>query len=138
MTPPEGREIASATILVITRDTEFLNSLRLILGDRRYQLSSSEAFGRGLKELADRLEPDLVIVDVQMPLMTGIKTALRLHRWSSVRTVLLTSWEAGQDTLRRLDVSEAGGLSAPISPGELVEWIDSIVKREKELRPIPF
>jgi len=133
MTITKGREIASATILVITRDPEFLNSLRLILGDKRYHLSSSENFGRGLKELTVRLEPDLVIVDIQMPSMTGVKTALRIHKWSSVRTVLLTSWETGRDALRRLDISQAGGLSSPIMSNELVEWIDSIVKRKMQV-----
>ena len=121
-----------ARILVITKDEEFLNALYPVLGNQHLHVSSSEVSGRGLKDLINEIEPQLAIIDIEMPLRAGIKIALQIHNWSSVSTVLLTSWQTGQDALRRLDVNDPSGLSAPIKSADLAEWIDSIVKRHQK------
>ena len=132
MTIAKESEVSMGTILIVTTNPEFLRSIYLILGNRGYHLNATQSVGRGLKQIVSSVQPELVIIDIMMPLMTGVKTALRLRRWVPARTILLTAWEAEQDTLRRLDVDSPSCLSAPIKEDELIEWVDAVIKRQTE------
>jgi DNA-binding response OmpR family regulator len=104
-----------------------------ILGEDRYYLIGHDSVRRGLKGFINRIQPDLIIIDIMAPLMTGVYIALRVHRWSSVRTLLLSLSEMDRNELRGLDVNQDIGLGATVEPDKLVRKIDNLIKR-REMR----
>ena len=130
MTMTQKQQVSTSPILVITKDSGLLRALYRILGDSGNQLRSVEKVGRGAKKIINEINPKLIIVDIMMPLMRGVSIAMRIHEWSSARTVLLTSWRTEDDSLRRLDITSATGLSDPIKPEDLAEWITGIIKKQ--------
>ena len=125
MTIIRKAEAYRGTILVISEDITFLTSLHSIFGSRGYRIVS-EMFGDELVKIVNKIKPDVAIIDI-MPSMTGIVTAMQLRINTTIPTILLSNWETGWNTFRRLDVYDPSGLSDPIGPDELGGWVDAAV-----------
>jgi DNA-binding NarL/FixJ family response regulator len=76
--PPEDSRIR---VLIADDDAPFLRSLEQLI-DSQPELAVVGVAGDGLAaiELAERLEPDAVVLDLHMPLLDGVSAAARLRR----------------------------------------------------------
>jgi DNA-binding NarL/FixJ family response regulator len=76
--PPEESRIR---VLIADDDRPFLRSLQELI-ERQPELHVIGAAANGLEaiELADRLDPDAVVLDLHMPLLDGVSAAARLRR----------------------------------------------------------
>ena len=76
--PPEDSRIR---VLIADDDPAFLRSLEQLI-DGQPELSVAAVAGDGLAaiELAERLDPDAVVLDLHMPLLDGVSAAARLRR----------------------------------------------------------
>jgi DNA-binding NarL/FixJ family response regulator len=89
-------EESSIRVLIADDDDGFRHSLQELI-DRQPELNVIGAAGDGLEaiELADRLGPDAVVLDLHMPLLDGVTAAARLRRdHPSLCLIALTGDEA--------------------------------------------
>ena len=112
------------SILVISHDPALVEFIQSNLVQRGYRLISKRDAEYRLREVLKELKPDLVIVDIMAPGMSGIKISLYIRQWSPIPTILLSSWKAGKDKVRSLDVHSASCLSDPLGIDELMLWIN--------------
>jgi DNA-binding NarL/FixJ family response regulator len=76
--PPEDSRIR---VLIADDDPAFLQSLeQLIDSQRELSVAGVAANGLAAIELAERLDPDAVVLDLHMPLLDGVTAAARLRR----------------------------------------------------------
>jgi DNA-binding NarL/FixJ family response regulator len=76
--PPEDSRIR---VLIADDDPAFLRSLeQLIDSQRELSVAGVAADGLAAIELAERLDPDAVVLDLHMPLLDGVTAAARLRR----------------------------------------------------------
>jgi DNA-binding NarL/FixJ family response regulator len=95
MNQPASEE-SSIRVLTADDDAGFRRSLQELI-DRQPELNVVGAAGDGLEaiELADRLGPDAVVLDLHMPLLDGVTAATRLRRdHPSLCLIALTGDEA--------------------------------------------
>jgi DNA-binding NarL/FixJ family response regulator len=72
---------ASHRILVAEDDEEFLSALSALLeADPRFEVCGRARNGRECVELARALEPDAVVIDIEMPMMDGVEATRALLR----------------------------------------------------------
>jgi DNA-binding NarL/FixJ family response regulator len=78
---PVPSENSRIRVLIADDDRPFLRSLRELI-ERQPELHVIGAAANGLEaiELADRLVPDAVVLDLHMPLLDGVSAAARLRR----------------------------------------------------------
>ena len=91
--PPEE---SSIRVLIADDDSGFLDSLRELI-DRQPELHVIAAAANGLEaiELAEKLEPDAVVLDLHMPLLDGVTATARLRRdHPSICLIALTGDDA--------------------------------------------
>lgn len=83
-------------------------------------------------------DPDLVIMDIQMPRMTGIVATVELRKeFPALRIVLLTTFDEDEFLLEALDAGAAGFLLKNTSPQELVQSIRRAHRGNKVVSPGP-
>lgn len=121
-----------AKILIVDDDPDFLDMLHLVLGQRAGHETILSAEGEdGLaKALAD--PPDLVILDVMMPGVTGYDICRQLRAdpaTASVPIIILTARGQPVDRQAALDAGADDYMSKPIVMEELVEHVDALLKR---------
>ena len=88
--PAEEIELAGARILVAD-DHEEVRNLIVQLLTRQFEVLAALGDGPAFLEAVDRLKPDVCILDISMPQMSGIEVAKRIkQRDSKIRIVFVT------------------------------------------------
>ena len=94
-------------ILVAEDDESFLEAIAVLLEqDGRFAVSGQARDGREAVDLADRLSPDAVIMDIEMPVLDGVEATRTLRSASPELPIVAVS---GHDYEERvLEIREAG------------------------------
>ena len=85
--------------------------------------------GRECLERVEEILPDLIVLDLMMPEMTGFEVLERLkadERYASIPVIMLTARTQDQDVLRGWQAGVECYLTKPFNPGELVTFIKRI------------
>jgi DNA-binding NarL/FixJ family response regulator len=94
-------------ILVAEDDEDYLDTLAAVLeADGRFEVAGRARNGREAVELAVRLEPDAVVIDIEMPILDGVEATRQLQEASPGLPIVAIS---GHDYEERvLEIREAG------------------------------
>jgi two-component system, response regulator PdtaR len=125
----------SKTLSVVIAEDEALIRLDLkeMLEEEGYLVAGEVGDGASAVDLAQRLHPDLVIMDVKMPGLDGISAAEQISAQRLAPVVILTAFSQ-RDLVKR--ASEAGALAYLIKPftkADLVPAIEVAVSRFQEI-----
>ncbi|GAA2485449.1 DNA-binding response regulator [Winogradskya consettensis] len=85
--------------------------------------------GRAALEQARARRPDLVVLDVMMPLVDGLDVCRILRAESNVAILLVTARSSENDMLLGLDIGADDYLTKPVSPRELTARIRALLRR---------
>lgn len=92
--------------------------------------------GREAVDMADRLRPDIVLMDLVMPEMDGIQATQKIKEQHPEMIVLmLTSFSDRDHIIPAMEAGAAGYQLKDIEPDELVESIRSLMRGENTLHP---
>ena len=114
-------------ILIVSDDPVLVEFLQRHLGEGGYRVSRTEDIGSRLQAVLEEKLPDLIILDVMMPWLEGIEIALRLRRWCQTPILMLTTWRAGENRVRTLDLEAPDYLSEPFDTGRLLQQLGQIL-----------
>ena len=120
---------------VVVAEDEALIRMDLVemLGEQGYDVVGEAGDGARAIELAEELRPDLVILDVQMPVLDGIAAAERIAQARIAPVVILTAFSQRDLVERARDAGAMAYLVKPFSAGDLVPAIEMAVSRFAEL-----
>jgi DNA-binding response OmpR family regulator len=116
-------------ILVISGDPVLMDLLQKNLSTGGFQVVSVEETEKEVESMLAMGRPDLVIVDIMMPSMEGLKVTLRIRKNYDVPVIMLTSTMAGKDKVRGLDLSSDDYLSRSVDVVQLMDWIKETFAR---------
>jgi response regulator NasT len=123
--------------LIIADDESLIRmDLREMLGHLGYEVIAEASDGRSAVELAKKLLPDLIIMDIKMPDMDGIAAASELARDHIAPVVLLTAYSENSLIGRAKDAGVCGYLVKPFRETELMPVIELALARFNELREL--
>lgn len=101
--------MAAYRLLLIDDDERFLEALSSFLSaDGRFEVVGAAENGREGCELATQLRPDVVLMDIDMPVMDGIEASRRIHRDHPELPIVLVS--ASQFVDRAAQAHDAGAI----------------------------
>src|SRR5688572_15510474 len=107
-----------------------------MLGEEGYDVVGQAGDGARAIELAEELRPDLVIVDVKMPVLDGIAAAERIAGQRIAPVVILTAFSQRELVERARDAGAMAYLVKPFSKSDLVPAIEMAVSRFAELHAL--
>jgi two-component system, response regulator PdtaR len=125
-----------ARIIIADDESLIRMDLREMLGHLGYEVVAEASDGRSAVELAKKLLPDLVIMDIKMPDMDGIAAASDLARDHIAPVVLLTAYSENSLIGRAKDAGVCGYLVKPFRETELMPVIELALARFNELRDL--
>jgi DNA-binding NarL/FixJ family response regulator len=124
-------------VLLVDDDALVRSGLRMMLsGAGQIEVVGEAEDGRGVLPAVDRHRPDVVLMDIRMPLLDGIE-ATRLLRVqpSPPAVIVLTTFDADELVLRALRAGAAGFLLKDTPPPEIVRAIEHVHAGEGTLSP---
>ena len=110
---------------------------RLLANEGDIEVVGSARNGEEAVELTDRIRPDVVLMDLSMPVMDGIEATSRIldvHK-GSVSVVVLTSFSDREEIMAALDAGASGYLLKDAEPHELVAGVRAAARGEAPLAP---
>jgi CheY-like chemotaxis protein len=118
-----------ARILIIEDDAPSMELVRYLLEAAGHTTLCAVDGGTGVRMALDE-QPDLVLCDLQMPVMNGYQVARSLREypvWRQVPIIAVTAFSMHGDRAKAL----AGGfnehISKPIAPGQFVAQVESLL-----------
>jgi AmiR/NasT family two-component response regulator len=133
MTPTHTRP---ARIIIADDESLIRMDLREMLAHLGYDVVGEAADGRTAVELAKRLAPDLIIMDIKMPDMDGISAANEVAQERIAPVVLLTAYSESTLIGRARDAGVCGYLVKPFRETELMPVIELALSRFREMQEL--
>jgi AmiR/NasT family two-component response regulator len=136
-TPPAAAPVqptGSRPRVIIAEDEALIRlDLKETLDELGYDVVGEAADGERAVELAEQLRPDLVILDVKMPLLDGISAAQRIAAARIAPVVILTAFSQRDLVERARDAGAMAYLVKPFSPSDLLPAIEMALSRYAEV-----
>src|SRR5258708_13755241 len=115
-------------ILIIEDEANIAQVLRLYLEQANYTVLIASDGVAGL-ELHARERPDLVILDLMLPVMDGMEVCRRIRAWADTPILMLTARQGEDDRIAGLELGADDYLVKPFSPREVVSRVKAILRR---------
>lgn len=122
--------MAAAKILVVDDDPAIRNLIHRFLSKQDYQMESADD-GKTAMALFEKWNPDLVILDVNLPDANGFHLCQEMQSQTGVFVLMLTSRSDESDKIRGFAKGADDYITKPFSLGELGVRVAAILKRQR-------
>ncbi len=129
--------MAPVRVVVVDDDGMVRAGLRLMLGGNDgVEVVGEAADGREGLAVVERERPDVVLMDIRMPVLDGLAATRRLtERGSTTRVLVLTTFDTDEMVLTALRHGAAGFLLKDTPPADLVDAVVRAARGEPMLSP---
>ena len=120
------------TILVCDDDKQIVEAIDIYLTGEGYQVVKAYD-GYEVLEYLENNDADLLIIDVMMPGLDGIRTTLKVRETSSIPIIILSAKSEDTDKILGLNIGADDYITKPFNPLELVARVKSQLRRYTQL-----
>ena len=122
-------------VMLADDHTILVEAFRKLL-EPQFEIVGTVADGRALLEVVSQLKPDVIVVDISMPLMNGLEAALRLkERMPGVKLIFLTMNEDPDLAVEAMHRGASGYLLKSSAASELIRAIQMALKAKPYVTP---
>jgi two-component system alkaline phosphatase synthesis response regulator PhoP len=122
-------------ILIVDDEEDILQFLEYNLKKENFEVYTASS-GRIAIGIAERVKPDLIILDVMMPDLDGIETCKELRAIASLKNTLVAFLTARNEDYSQIAGFDAGAddyISKPIKPRVLISRINALLRRNNPM-----
>jgi two-component system, OmpR family, KDP operon response regulator KdpE len=123
-------------VLIVDDEPQLLRALTTNLGVRGYETHAA-ASGEDALDLAARLRPDLVILDLGLPGISGIEVIEAIRGWSAMPILVLSVRDDELDKVRALDAGANDYVTKPFGMEELLARVRAATRRPSTVEGTP-
>ena len=119
-------------ILVCDDDKEIVEAIEIYLSQEGYKVLKAYD-GEEALELLDKHKVDLLIIDVMMPRLDGIRATLKIREKQNMPIIILSAKSEDADKILGLNVGADDYMTKPFNPLELTARVKSQLRRYTQL-----
>ena len=121
-----------ANILVCDDDKEIVDAIEIYLSQDGYKIYKAYD-GEQAIQILDKEEIHLLIMDIMMPKLDGIRATLKIREYSSIPIIILSAKSEDTDQILGLNIGADDYICKPFNPLELVARVKSNLRRYTSL-----
>lgn len=119
-------------ILVCDDDREIVDAIKIYLSGEGFEVLTAYDGEEAVKLMAKH-RVDLLIIDIMMPVLDGIRATMKIRENSTVPIIMLSAKSEDADKILGLNIGADDYLTKPFNPLELVARVKSQLRRYKKL-----
>jgi len=116
------------TILIVEDDGNIRELLRLYLTQEGYNTETAQDGAEGLRAFK-RIHPDLVLLDLMMPVMDGTQVIKEIRAGSKTPVIMLTAKAETYDKVTGLELGADDYVTKPFEMRELIARVHAVLRR---------
>jgi DNA-binding response OmpR family regulator len=120
-------------ILIIEDDTDAADVLEAYLRRDSFDVLIAENGTKGL-EMARRLKPDLILLDIMLPGISGTEVLASIRRDSDVPVIMVTAMGEASERIGALRYGADDFVVKPYFPGEVVARVQAVLRAPRALK----
>lgn len=124
----------SVKVLVVDDDVDLLDVVSYVLRRHRFDVVTATDGVQAL-EVFEREQPDLVVLDVNMPGIDGFEVCRRIRAVSDVPIIMLTVRSEDVDVVGAFRLGADDYVTKPFSTSQLVARVQAVLRRAERRRP---
>ena len=121
-----------ANILVCDDDREIVDAIEIYLSQDGYKIYKAYD-GEQALQILDKEDMHLLIMDIMMPKLDGIRATLKIREYSSIPIIILSAKSEDTDKILGLNIGADDYICKPFNPLELVARVKSNLRRYTSL-----
>jgi DNA-binding NarL/FixJ family response regulator len=123
--------------VLLVDDQELMRmGFRMVLDAQEdVEVAGEAGDGQVAVELADRLRPDIVLMDVRMPVLDGVAATQRIAEAGTAKVLVMTTFDLDEYALAALRNGASGFLLKDTPPGDLVSAIRAVASGDAVVSP---
>lgn len=120
--------VMEKTILIVEDDANIRELLHLYLEQEGYRIESAQDGAEGLRVFR-RVHPDLVLLDLMMPVMDGTQMIRELRTFSKTPVIVLTAKGEVLDKVTLLELGADDYITKPFEMREVIARVRAVLRR---------
>ena len=120
----------TTSVLVVEDEGSFIEALEIGLSREGFKVTVARDGAEAL-DIFDAVNPDLVLLDVMLPKVSGIDVCRELRSRSNVPIIMVTAKGSEIDTVVGLEVGADDYVTKPFSPRELAARVEALLRRPR-------
>jgi DNA-binding NarL/FixJ family response regulator len=135
--PPKNPPAPPVRLAVVDDDPLVRAGLALMLGGADdIEIVGEAADGADVADLVDRVRPDVVLMDIRMPVVDGLTATEALRaRPDAPEVIVLTTFHADEQVLRAIRAGAAGFVLKDTPPAQIVDSVRRVAAGDPVLSP---
>jgi DNA-binding response OmpR family regulator len=126
----------SKRILIVDDEPRYIRLMEANLITDNYQVLKAYD-GQQAVDIVAKENPDLVLLDIMMPVLDGFGACERIRKFSSVPIIVVTAKGEEQDRVRGLDMGADDYITKPFSATELLARVRAVLRRSEKPTSLP-
>ena len=116
-------------ILLADDESEIRNVLKILLANKGYEVLEAANGEEAVKAANENKDIDLCIMDIMMPVMSGVDATAQIRRFSDMPILFLTAKSLDSDKMRAYSSGGDDYIVKPFSPRELLLKVEALTRR---------
>jgi two-component system, OmpR family, response regulator ResD len=117
-----------SVVMIVDDDVRIRELLRLYLEQAGFAVTEADN-GVAALLLFQQSRPDIIVLDIMMPVLDGLETCRQIRKIDSTPIILLTARAEDEDKLLGFETGADDYVSKPFAPGEVVARVQAILRR---------
>jgi len=124
-------------ILVIDDEPQIRKLLKLSLEANDYDVTSADNARLGI-QLAASIQPEIILLDLNLPDMDGLSALKQIREWSTAQIIILSVRSSEADKINLLDAGADDYLTKPFHTGELLARLRVAIRHQDIVQDTPI
>lgn len=120
--------MSTQTVLIADDDAQIRELLELYLTKEGFIVEQAADGAEAILK-AQQLKPDLIVLDIMMPVMDGMEVCRQVRKFSRVPVIMLTARVEDEDRILGLELGADDYVAKPFNPRELVARVKAVLRR---------
>lgn len=123
-------------ILLVDDESIIRLDLREMLKEQGHEIVGEGSNGQEAVELAAKLNPDLIVMDIKMPVMDGLEAVKHINAERTIPVIMLTAYSQPELVQQATELGVYGYLVKPIKEADILPTIEVALARANELHAL--
>ena len=126
--------MSAQTVLIADDDAQIRELLELYLVKEGFAVEQAADGAEAILK-AQQLKPDLIVLDIMMPVLDGMEVCRQVRKFSRVPVIMLTARVEDEDRIMGLELGADDYIAKPFNPRELIARVKAVLRRAQGNEP---